>query len=315
MIMPTSTKHDAGANTSDDYFIGFVELWLPNEESTELIRVAAISTKSRQAASSIEQQARVGPGEGIAGAAWNQKSAIVFDAETSRLLNQFGGDFDQQLGAIVALPTFRHNEVRGVLVLGLTTSFGAAEVWSRDDRDELGIAAGHYCGLPSFEFITRYTRFPKGAGVPGAVWNSRRPKITQDLAKNSSFIRSFGNDPAEVSAAIGLPVGSISGFPACVVLLLQTVDSPLSRRTEVIDCEIVPATDTTDERVNAAFTTVIGRADAEPCEAWHQVLTAEVCANCAPVVLDANADSGAEFHVGWPVFSGNQIESILGLTF
>ena len=65
----------------------------------------------------------------------------------------------------------------------------------------------------------------------------------------------------------------------------------------------------------SALTTVIGRADAEPCEAWHQVLTAEVCANCAPVVLDANADSGAEFHVGWPVFSGNQIESILGLTF
>ncbi len=315
MTMATAKQHSAVDNPVNELLIGFVELWMPNEDSTQLVRVATRSTAANHEVCSSTEPIHQGPGEGIAGAAWKQKAAIVLQEKPSELLSQLGAPSDVELAAIVALPAFRKNEIRGVLVFGLTSSFGAAEVWSRDDRDELGVAAGHYSGLPSFEFITRYTRFPKGAGVPGAVWSSGRPKIAQDLARNSSFIRSFGNDPAQVSAAIGLPVASASGFPACVLLLLQAVDCPISRRTELIDFEVVPATDSMAERVVATSSTVLGQQDQEPCLPWQQVLVAEAYAGNAPVFLDAQAESDAGFHIGWPVFCGDQLVSILGLTF
>lgn len=313
MIMPASTLPNL-LSRSNDLLICYVELWLPSVDASRLDRVAARSVP-HQARAQSRQAISVVPGEGIAGAAWKQNSAVLLQEDPSDLLKRLGTEFDVRPAAVIALPVFRELEIRGVMVLGINNDFGAAEIWKRDDRDELTITAGHYSGLPSFQFITQYTRFPKGAGVPGAVWQSRRPLVTQNLEQNSGFIRSFGNDPAKVSAAIGLPIGTSAGFAASVLVFLQADCFALSRRTELLSCSIEPATDSSEETIHVTSNVVVGTAEEQSGTEWHRDLAVSIHQSAAPGMIDCDDHPEIDFRIGWPVFVGNELANILSLTF
>lgn len=178
-------------------------------------------------------------GEGIAGSAWRQKVPVIYHKEDHEPLRQLSDDSGTSIIAALAIPVLTGDHVRSVVVLGFGEGYGGAEVWTREDRDELGLSSSFYSGLPSFEFVTRYSKFPKGAGAPGRIWKSKTAWIGFDPPNNPSFSRSFGNDSARISAAIGFPIGLSHGFTAAVLLLLSDADTPLARGCELWNCRSV----------------------------------------------------------------------------
>ena len=49
------------------------------------------------------------------------------------------------------------------------------------------LADGYYGAADMFEFNSRYTRFPRGYGLPGGVWKSSMPLIVKDLYNSRAF--------------------------------------------------------------------------------------------------------------------------------
>ncbi len=283
--------------TATDTLIRYVEIWTPNEDVTRLNRVACRAVGAAEILDSDEPNyggvASVTSGEGLAGRAWHQKSATILQEDPSELLDKISRDCGTSLTAVVAIPVFRQHEIRGVVVLGLGEGFGGAEIWNRDDRYELAVSVAHYVGLPSFEFITRYTRFPKGAGVPGQVWESGTPQLLRNLNGSGAFIRSFGNDPARISEVVGLPIGSSHGFADSVLLLLSSEQTPLARHIAMLNNE---STDST----------------------WQASLEQHVNGHQAPVLYwsnDGRLPEGAEFIVALPLFVNTKVASTLCFLF
>ncbi|MFK7817245.1 MAG: hypothetical protein AB8G99_00880 [Planctomycetaceae bacterium] len=212
--------------------VRYIEVWQVDETGQQLTLIANRCIDNPDA-TPVAEKTVVGPGEGIAGRAWNQKSATVLQEEPSELIASLSQQAGTDLAGVVAIPTFDRTEIRGVVVLGLGTGHGAIEAWSRDERDELSLSSSWYGGLPGFEFISRYVRFPKGAGIPGEVWKTRRPQLAREPGRNPRFVRSFENDPAHLTTAVGIPVGSDSGFASSVLLLLPSSAVPLANDFEL----------------------------------------------------------------------------------
>ena len=154
--------------------------------------------------------------------AWNQRSAVILQEAPSELLQRISTQNGLELTALIAYPIIHGHDVLSVVVLGIGCGPGAFEVWSRDDRDELSISASYYSGLKSLEFISRYVRFPKGAGLPGVVWKSRQPKLVVNLAKSPDFMRSFDSGETQPDTGLGLPVAL--GLNQRVVLAVETFE-------------------------------------------------------------------------------------------
>ena len=172
-------------------------------------------------------------GDGIAGMAWNQRRAVILQEAPSELLQRIGIQNGLELIALIAYPIMHGHDVLSVVVLGIGDGPGAFEVWSRDDRDELSISASYYSGLKSLEFMSRYVRFPKGAGLPGTVWKTGLPKLAANLAHNASFMRSFETDETELKTGLGLPVGSSAGHSDSILLLLSSQAVPIGKAFEI----------------------------------------------------------------------------------
>ncbi|MCR9198906.1 MAG: hypothetical protein NXI04_09700 [Planctomycetaceae bacterium] len=297
--------------------VQYVELWLLSEDESSLECRASASVGAGVRGADGRS---VSSGEGLAGAAWKQKTATILQETPSDLmasLNAAAAAPAGDLSAFVAIPLFCQQEMRGVVVLGLSDAFGAIEVWSRDDRDELAVTSGHYQGLPSFEFITRYTRFPKGAGLPGMVWKLGVAQLAQNLDTSSGFIRSFGKDPAVITSALGLPVASQRGFPASVLLLLSAQDIPLAGLTELWSCSstrddegsMTAAVDSVDTVGGSMTTTLAG---------WQREILSRVNSHGQPLLLGADSLSlpaGATFSLSLPIYRQNELCNVLNMMF
>lgn len=321
MIMPSKVPIEANFAVGVETLISYVEVWLPNDEASHLRLVAAQLVGASRARKSKNQISAVAKGEGLAGRAWEQKSATLLQENPSDVLNKLSERCGTKLAAVMAIPVFCQQEIRGVVIIGLGDGFGAAEIWTRDDRDELAVTMSHYAGLPSFEFISRYTRFPKGAGVPGHVWKTARPQLLRNLGQSDCFIRSFGNDPAEISAAIGIPIGNNGGFPAAVLLLLSARATPLAASTEMWDCETTTVDDV--QRVTLTAITGVGAGHRDFDEAslpaeWEQTMLDRVSKTGGPMLIDSdesNLPGGATISLMIPIFKNSGLTSVLNFLF
>lgn len=297
--------------------VQYVELWLLSEDesSLECQASAAVGAGVRPA-----DGRSVSPGEGLAGIAWKQKTATILQETPSELMASLNAAADAAAGnlsAFVAIPLFCQQQLQGVVVLGLSDAFGAMEVWGRDDRDELAVTSGHYAGLPSFEFITRYTRFPKGAGLPGMVWKLGVAQLAQNLDTSSGFIRSFGKDPATITSALGLPVASQRGFPASVLLLLSAQDTPLSGLTELWTCRSQQVDDRPLEATVESIET-IGGTKSENLAGWQREVLSRINGSGQPLLLGSDSLSlppGATFSVTLPIYRQTELCNVLNMMF
>lgn len=303
--------------------VRYVEVWLPNADGTRLRLAHAQFCGAKWVEDSKTRVTAVAIGQGLAGKAWEHKSGTIKRQDSSGQLSELSTRCGEDLDAALAIPVFCKREIRGVAILGFGTAPGAAEIWARDDRDELAVSAAHYSGLPSFEFISRYTRFPKGAGLPGGIWQKDAPILLNNPARSDSFIRSFGNDPADIGAAVGIPIGHEGGFPASVLLLLSATTAPLAATTEIWTCEQI-ATD--DESPAVQLVTVTSEATGTVTfdtqtrpESWQSSVLRETQALGGPVIVSANdaeLPTEAKFNVAIPFFNNRGLlKSVLNLMY
>lgn len=322
MIMSSTESSTTQFEVQKDTLVRYVEVWIPTDEGNSLRLVSAQSTVAKGSQRITIQDCTVAMGEGVAGTAWEQRSAAIVSRHDAGQLDRINSRSESDLAAVLAIPVFFQQEIRGVVVIGLGDGFGAVEVWNRDDRDELAVSASHYAGLKSFEFISRYTRFPKGAGVPGRVWQSGLPYLLQNLGHSDTFIRSFGNDEADISAAIGLPIGHVRGFPDSVLLLLSSSATPLASLAELWECESLPVDESESPSTRILSATNAGGdvqfdAGVTP-QAWQSALLKMTVAAGQPILVttaEAELPAGARFVLSIPLFRNDTLRSVLNLMF
>ena len=212
--------------------VQYIEVWHLAEDGQSMVLHNQTRLRGNVVDSGTSDRS-VRNGEGLAGMAWNQRHAVILQEAPSDLLERIGAQNGLELTALVAYPIMKGHDVLSVVVFGISDGPGAIEVWSRDDRDELSISASYYFGLKSVEFMSRYVRFPKGAGLPGTVWKTGQPKLAVDLPHNSNFMRSFTTDEAILHTGLGLPVGSTAGHSDSILLLLSSYGKPIASAFEI----------------------------------------------------------------------------------
>lgn len=314
MIMSSTESSVEVFQPAASPLVKYVEVWLPEEDQQVLTcRYSALADSGVRES----EKRHAGLGEGLAGAAWKQKAATILQETPSDLMETLNAEVGASLSAFVAIPLFRKQDLQGVVVLGVSGAEGAVEIWSRDDRDELAVTSGHYKGLPSFEFITRYTRFPKGAGLPGTVWKTGRAQLAQDLEKSSGFIRSFGKDPAVITSAVGLPIFSQRGFPASVLLLLSARDAPLAGMTQLWNCDSSPADGGATVASVSGCSTIGGLSTSNPT-GWQREVMSRLNQEGRPLLLsgqELSLPGGANFNLSMPVYRQDELCNVLNMMF
>ncbi len=251
------------------------------------------------------------------------RHAIVLHEDNCPLTSQLAEISGTELVSVVAVPVVRQTVVTGVVVMGLGAGYGAVESWHRDDRDELSIDQSFYAGLPSFQFMNGYIRFPKGGGIPGQIWKNGTPQLVTDPGTSEAFVRTFENDPAILDAAIGIPIGSKAGFAESVLLFLSSRQFPFANAVEVWECdgECHPESDTVTSfrLLRHSSTSLFPDSDAEPgIENWRQVAAGNMENGSQPQLLttvDYLLPPGIEFGVALPMYHGPLPIGVVTLLF
>ncbi|MDA1232531.1 MAG: hypothetical protein O2856_17295 [Planctomycetota bacterium] len=221
------TGVDSAVAANQSTLVQFIEIWIPDDDG-QTMHLMDHARLPGGIVDSGRSKRCVRNGECVAGLAWNQRSAVIFHEAPSELLQRIGTQNGLNLTSLIAYPIMRGHDALSVVVFGISDGPGAFEIWSRDDRDELSISSSYYQGLKSLEFISRYVRFPKGAGLPGKVWKSGQPKLAGDLTNSATFMRSCEADETVLQTGLALPVGSSAGNCDSVLLLLSAEQMPIA---------------------------------------------------------------------------------------
>lgn len=100
----------------------------------------------------------------------------------------------------------------------MTNVIRMAEVWVPSaDGSVLEPSGGIYDAAPAFGALTRQMCFGHGEGLPGHVWDERKPVLLDPL-EGTYFVRTKAARAAGVRSAIGLPV--LAGDTLTSVVLL-----------------------------------------------------------------------------------------------
>ena len=319
--MTTMTAEPPSTLTSESLtLINYVEVWnLPDVDESDTEAVLDLEYAcaiDREQIRQLESSGKNRLGEGIAGSAWKQKAPVILHGENSAVLQHVRNISGLPINALLAIPVYRDYTLVNVVVFGLTAGYGGVEIWSRDERDELAISGSYYDGLESFEFISQYVRFPKGAGAPGACWKDGRPRIVPQPHTAPNFIRSFDKDPANPSLCIALPVGRDYGFAGSIVLLLSDLTKPFARDFNLWQCDSSPATEQDSNPEIKFVSSSLDSSEFDPN--WCQQLCDQMATSRKTILLDATKDSlphGYRFGIVIPFFVNNSIEDLAVLLF
>ena len=103
--------------------------------------------------------------------------------------------------------------------LAVETFIRVIEIWvpSADGR-RLEIETGSYSRLTGFQDTSQGMYFAKGEGLPGMVWQAKRPIVLEDFS-GPIFLRKQAAKRAGLAAGIGIPVFDQDRLQAVVVLL------------------------------------------------------------------------------------------------
>jgi len=143
---------------------------------------------------------------------------------------------ETQATCCIGYPCIRAGEVRSVVIMTLSagdSAVGAVEKWSRDDRDELGLHANYCANLDLLSKISPFTKFPRGAGLPGQSWETRRPRLIENLAASADFMRASSARLGGIDVGLALPVMKTAHDLDSVLLLLSATRSPLAQAFEI----------------------------------------------------------------------------------
>ncbi|MEM8570401.1 MAG: GAF domain-containing protein [Pseudomonadota bacterium] len=217
-----------------DTFIQAAEVWVPEGD---VLTLAHGDYGHLDLFSAVSQKISFAHGQGLPGKAWAEARPVV--------LKQFEGSYFKRakeakasgLTAALAIPVFALSELKAVLVVFFGDNdqrVGAAEVWTEDNGGMLVLDDGYFGAAQEFEFVSKHTQFPRGQGLPGAVWAKSLPLLFRDLGSAYRFVRASAAGGAGLTNGLGFPVPG-PGTKPYIVTLLSALGTPLARRFEIWD--------------------------------------------------------------------------------
>lgn len=308
-------------------FIQVAEIWTPSEDGS-LLEFHSGLYGPHKAFGGITRMMCFGFDEGLPGKAWAERHPIVLKDLQHSYFRRGEAAAKAGLTCGVAIPLFDGETLKAVLVFFCgddAEHVGAIEVWHNDPTQdiELGLADGYYGRAESFEVVSKRTRFQKGFGLPGLVWESGLPVVMADLGMSQRFLRRDEAQRIGINKGLGFPVGSVPGHQY-IMAFLSALGTPIARRFEVWtataegdaltfqsgDCDSVPdfATALAGARI-ASGAGPIGQAMATKTP----VLSASLADAEGPLAAAAQAGLGAL--VAIPVIDGGQTRAVACLYF
>ncbi len=232
--MTTATQdHPPSMTATTNCLIRYIEIWVPGNDGSVVLESARVVDADCLRALT-PQITTFQLGEGLIGSAVKQRSPVIFQDLPSTDLQRVRDQSGVPVTAMLAFPVYLEDRLINVIAVGLVDGDGAAEIWTRDDRDELSVSGSIYRGLDSFEYMSQHVRFPKGAGLPGYCWKFGVPKMLSDPGTNPNFIRSFDRDRAALTSVVGLPISRSYGYPESILLLMSSQSIPLANYAAVL---------------------------------------------------------------------------------
>ena len=217
-------------------FIRVAEIWIPTEDGGALRFLDGLYGPLDEFRA-VSEKMRFARDEGLPGKAWASGHPII--------LKQFENSYFKRTEAAkavgltcgVALPVFAGDVLKAVVVFFCgddAAHVGAIELWNNDPdvSYEMRLVDGYYGTAEMFEFNSRYTRFPRGFGLPGRVWKSNMPLIVKDLYRSKAFLRWQEAVEIGINRGLGIPYPHASGH-TWVMTFLSARDTPIARRFEI----------------------------------------------------------------------------------
>jgi hypothetical protein len=226
----------APAQPAKKSFIRVVEIWHPTPDGKQLQFFDGYYGPLDEFRTASETM-RFGFDEGLPGKAWASGHPII--------LKQFANSYFKRTEAAqaagltcgVAMPVMAGDDLKAVVVLFCgddEAHVGAIELWHNDpDRSfEMRLVDGYYGAADLFAFNSKYTKFPRGFGLPGRVWKANMPLIVKDLYRSQSFLRWKEAVEIGINRGLGIPYPQASG-QIWVMTFLSAFDTPIARRFEI----------------------------------------------------------------------------------
>lgn len=221
-VMPTS-------------LVSAVEVWELDAEGTSL-RWSSGVYGDHHDFEQVSREARFGKGEGLPGIVWHTRSPHIMH---SLFTGQFLRAEEARRAGLscgIAIPFFNDREFRGVLVFLCDDGHdaqGAFEIWSQNDRRELGLSSSYYANLKHFSRLSQFVKFPRGSGLPGQAWQMRFPRIVTSLPDSPAFMRGAGARADGLQMGLAIPCMKSAWELDSVVVLLSSLHTPLARGVEI----------------------------------------------------------------------------------
>lgn len=198
------------------------EAWTCDEENETLRPTSAISGVSSDATKKVVERSV------------SQLGPVILKTEDLQLTNGDASGFN----AMFSIPVIATKRVLGCVVLAISCpedAMGAFEIWSRDDRDELGLNGAIFAGLSRFASISQHVKFPRGSGLPGQSWENGEAMMLKGLGSSPNFMRAAGARAGGLDVGVALPVFTTEHDLNSVLLLLSSSTTPIARVFEIWD--------------------------------------------------------------------------------
>ena len=118
------------------------------------------------------------------------------------------------------------------------TGWALGQAWTPNvERTHLDCAAAWFCNeadLKGFRIASESCHFLPGAGLPGRVWQSKRPAWIEDVTQAGNFPRDKVAEKAGLKAAVGIPILSGDEVLAVIEFFVKGTRSEDKRLVEVI---------------------------------------------------------------------------------
>lgn len=217
-------------------FIKVTEIWKLNKQGTALELKDGLYGDYKEL-KKISQKKTFAYREGLPGTVWSAGFPIVISDLESAYFGRAKVARKAGLTCAIGMPVMSGEFLMAVIVFlcgGQAENMGAIEVWSNDSvrNNELCVIDGYYGNLGYFEFISRKTKFTKGMGLPGLVWQNEIPVFMSDLTNTPAFIRAEDAHKAELIKGIGIPVCTKNGR-IYIMTFLSSEKTPVAKRLQI----------------------------------------------------------------------------------
>ncbi|NOU43570.1 MAG: GAF domain-containing protein [Methyloglobulus sp.] len=217
-------------------FIKVIEIWMPDEDRTQLVFGSGLYGSLLDFKNASEYQ-HFAYDEGLPGKAWAAGHPIVLKHFERSYFKRTQAAQQAGLTCGIALPIFAGDFLLAVVVFLCgddDEQAGAIEVWRKEPGtgDELHVLDGYYGSLKQFETFSKQTKMSKSQGIPGIAWATGMPVLTEDIGNDPKFIRSSYAQEIGMTTALGIPVFN-SPERSYVMTFLSAKATPIAKRIQI----------------------------------------------------------------------------------